>query len=60
MTEPLTRPVEMVDHERLRQLTFAAQAHWGYDPDFVARWAGTVGTVTSSWGRTLPVMEVEL
>ena len=39
MTEPRVRPVEPVDHERLRELTFESKAHWGYDQDFVRGWA---------------------
>jgi GNAT superfamily N-acetyltransferase len=31
--------VQAADHERLRELTFEAKAHWGYDRDFVRRWA---------------------
>ena len=27
------------DHERLRELTFESKAHWGYDREFVRRWA---------------------
>jgi N-acetylglutamate synthase-like GNAT family acetyltransferase len=27
------------DFERLRELTFESKAHWGYDRDFVRRWA---------------------
>ena len=34
------RPAERVDRERLRELTFESKAHWGYDRDFVRRWAG--------------------
>jgi GNAT superfamily N-acetyltransferase len=39
MTEPRVRPVVQADHERLRELTFESKAHWGYDRDFVRRWA---------------------
>jgi GNAT superfamily N-acetyltransferase len=39
MTEPHVRPVTPADHERLRELTFESKAHWGYDRDFVRRWA---------------------
>ena len=39
MTEPRLRPVEPTDHERLRELTFESKAHWGYDREFVRRWA---------------------
>ncbi len=27
------------DFERVRELTFESKAHWGYDRDFVRRWA---------------------
>jgi len=27
------------DFDRLRELTFRSKAHWGYDRDFVHRWA---------------------
>jgi len=27
------------DFDRLRELTFESKAHWGYDRDFVRRWA---------------------
>jgi GNAT superfamily N-acetyltransferase len=39
MTEPRLRPAAPDDHARLRELTFESKAHWGYDPDFVRRWA---------------------
>jgi GNAT superfamily N-acetyltransferase len=39
MTEPRLRPAAGDDHERLRELTFESKAHWGYDRDFVRRWA---------------------
>ncbi len=39
MTEPLVRPADPADHERLRELTFESKAHWGYDRDFVRHWA---------------------
>jgi GNAT superfamily N-acetyltransferase len=39
MTEPRLRPVQPADHDRLRELTFESKAHWGYDRDFVHRWA---------------------
>jgi len=39
VTEPLVRPVERADHERLRELTYESKAHWGYDRDLVRRWA---------------------
>jgi GNAT superfamily N-acetyltransferase len=34
-----TRAARPADHERLRVLTFESKAHWGYDRDFVRRWA---------------------
>jgi GNAT superfamily N-acetyltransferase len=33
------RAAQAADRERLRELTFEAKAHWGYDRDFVRRWA---------------------
>jgi hypothetical protein len=33
------RPAQPAEHERLRELTFAAKAHWGYDHDLVCGWA---------------------
>jgi len=39
MSEPVVRPVEPADHERLLELAFESKAHWGYDRDFVRRWA---------------------
>jgi GNAT superfamily N-acetyltransferase len=33
------RPARVGDHQRLRELTFESKAHWGYDRDFVGRWA---------------------
>jgi GNAT superfamily N-acetyltransferase len=39
MTEPRLRPLAADDHERVRELTFESKAHWGYDRDFVRRWA---------------------
>ncbi|HJQ74804.1 MAG TPA: GNAT family N-acetyltransferase [Gaiellaceae bacterium] len=33
------RSAEPADHARLRELTFESKAHWGYDRDFVRRWA---------------------
>ena len=39
MTEPHVRPATRADHERLRELTFESKAHWGYERDFVRRWA---------------------
>ena len=43
MTEPRLRPVTPADHARLRELTFESKAHWGYDRDFVRRWADGLG-----------------
>jgi GNAT superfamily N-acetyltransferase len=39
MTEPRLRPAAPDDYERVRELTFESKAHWGYDRDFVRRWA---------------------
>jgi GNAT superfamily N-acetyltransferase len=39
MTVPRVRPVQPDDHDRLRELTFESKAYWGYDRDFVRRWA---------------------
>jgi GNAT superfamily N-acetyltransferase len=33
------REARATDEERLRELTFESKAHWGYDRDFVRRWA---------------------
>jgi GNAT superfamily N-acetyltransferase len=33
------RGVRPGDYERVRELTFESKAHWGYDRDFVRRWA---------------------
>ena len=33
------RAARAADEERLRELTFESKAHWGYDRDFVRRWA---------------------
>lgn len=33
------RSAVAADHERLRELTFESKAYWGYDRDFVRRWA---------------------
>jgi GNAT superfamily N-acetyltransferase len=38
MTEPRVRPAAPEDYERVRELTFASKAHWGYDHDLVAGW----------------------
>jgi GNAT superfamily N-acetyltransferase len=39
MIEPRLRAAEPDDYERVRELTFESKAHWGYDRDFVRRWA---------------------
>ena len=39
MTEPRLRPAAPGDYDRVRELTFESKAHWGYDRDFVRRWA---------------------
>ncbi|MFL5960795.1 MAG: GNAT family N-acetyltransferase [Gaiellaceae bacterium] len=46
MTEPLLRAAAPADYERLRELTFESKAHWGYDRDFVRRWAEGLGFET--------------
>jgi GNAT superfamily N-acetyltransferase len=33
------RAAQPADHERLRELTFESKAHWGYEREFVRRWA---------------------
>ena len=33
------RAARPADHDRLRELTFASKAHWGYDHDLVRSWA---------------------
>ncbi|MGZ8694037.1 MAG: hypothetical protein ACXWYS_01220 [Gaiellaceae bacterium] len=43
------RPALPADHRRLREIAAASK---GY--------TATVGQTTSSWGRTIPVMQVEL
>ena len=43
MTEPRLRPAAPDDFERVRELTFESKAHWGYDRDFVRRWADGLG-----------------
>jgi len=43
MTEPRLRPAVPDDYERVRELTFDSKAHWGYDRDFVRRWADSLG-----------------
>ena len=35
----LIRAAEPADLERVRELTFESKAHWGYERDFVRRWA---------------------
>ena len=39
------------DHDRLRELTFESKAHWGYDRDFVRRWADglSIETAQERW-----------
>jgi GNAT superfamily N-acetyltransferase len=37
------RAAQSADHERLRELTFESKAHWGYERDFVRRWADGLG-----------------
>jgi GNAT superfamily N-acetyltransferase len=51
MNEPRLRPVAPADHGRLRELTFESKAHWGYDRDFVRRWAEglSFGTGGERW-----------
>jgi GNAT superfamily N-acetyltransferase len=39
MTDPRLRPAVPDDYERVRELTHESKAHWGYDRDFVRRWA---------------------
>ena len=39
MSEPRLRPAAPDDYERVRELTLESKAHWGYDRDFVRRWA---------------------
>jgi N-acetylglutamate synthase-like GNAT family acetyltransferase len=39
MTDPVLRPAAPDDYERVRELTFESKAHWGYDREFVRRWA---------------------
>jgi len=39
VTEPRLRPAAPDDYERVRELTVASKAHWGYDREFVRRWA---------------------
>jgi N-acetylglutamate synthase-like GNAT family acetyltransferase len=34
----IVRAAGPADHERLRELTFASKAHWGYDRELVRRW----------------------
>lgn len=36
------RAARAADEERLRELTFESKAHWGYDRDFVRRWADSL------------------
>jgi GNAT superfamily N-acetyltransferase len=37
------RAARPADHGRLRELTFEAKAHWGYDLDLVRGWADELG-----------------
>ena len=39
MSEPRLRPAAPDDYARVRELTFESKAHWGYDREFVRRWA---------------------
>jgi N-acetylglutamate synthase-like GNAT family acetyltransferase len=39
MTEPRLRAAAPDDYGRVRELTLDSKAHWGYDRDFVRRWA---------------------
>jgi GNAT superfamily N-acetyltransferase len=39
MTEARLRPAVPDDYERVRELTLESKAHWGYDREFVRRWA---------------------
>jgi GNAT superfamily N-acetyltransferase len=50
----------VADAERLRELTEASKAHWGYDRDFVRRWASGLDLSAESprWGE-LYVAEVD-
>jgi N-acetylglutamate synthase-like GNAT family acetyltransferase len=43
MTAPHVRPAAPEDYERVRELTFESKAYWGYDRDFVRRWADGLG-----------------
>ena len=45
------RAPRAADEERLRELTFESKAHWGYDRDFVRRWAEglTFETACDRW-----------
>jgi len=43
MTVPRLRPAAPDDFERVRELTLESKAHWGYDRDFVRRWADGLG-----------------
>jgi GNAT superfamily N-acetyltransferase len=43
MTEPRLRPAVPDDYERVRELTFESKAYWGYDREFVRRWADGLG-----------------
>ena len=39
MIQPRLRPAAPGDYDRVRELTFESKAHWGYDREFVRRWA---------------------
>jgi GNAT superfamily N-acetyltransferase len=39
MTDARLRPAVPDDYERVRKLTLESKAHWGYDREFVRRWA---------------------
>jgi GNAT superfamily N-acetyltransferase len=43
MTAPHVRPAAPEDYERVRELTLESKAYWGYDRDFVRRWADGLG-----------------
>jgi N-acetylglutamate synthase-like GNAT family acetyltransferase len=39
MIQPRLRQAAPGDYDRVRELTFESKAHWGYDREFVRRWA---------------------
>jgi len=39
VSELRLRPAAPDDYERVRELTLESKAHWGYDREFVRRWA---------------------